>query len=420
MQLEPISVLTSLLEQNPGAKELEITYLPLPDDIGESVSFLKDGIHLGIHAPHVPQLAREFRKSYYGLRRNLMHANRMSGDEKSFELLMGSISCLLLLCPDHASAWSDRKRILLYRLDKLKASPCLGDANNSADYLTIWEGEMRYLDMLFTQHSKAPNAWSHRRWICKQMSRTSREVNQTNHPEFSSAQLMNWLTHELDVCIDIAERKPKNYYAWTHRRFIIGTLVDRIEKTEDRDYELEVMTLLKSEVGCIYPWLSRHVSDHSAAHYGGEVYRLWLSIGNQAFDSEEDAMKSKVEEIHQNLKLSLDLIELYPSHEVIWIWRRISSSFFLEYSKSKNKSLDFSIDSKKKFVEDEIAMVAAIRNEVSSGDEISSLKSQYAISYLIWILRKVKKEITAIDISNVRSLLIFDDDDILQCLWSNI
>uniref|UniRef100_A0A7S3V647 Uncharacterized protein n=1 Tax=Chaetoceros debilis TaxID=122233 RepID=A0A7S3V647_9STRA len=423
MQLEPISILTGLLQQSPGAKELEITYLPLPDDIYESVSFLKDGIHLGIHAPHVPQLAREFRKSYYGLRKKLMmHANSKSGDEKSFGLLMGSISCLLLLCPDHASAWSDRKRLLLHRLDELKASSCVRDTNNSADYSTIWEGEMSYLDLLFTQHSKAPNAWSHRRWICKQMLRATHNVNQMNHLEMSSTQLMTWFTHEIDVCINIAERKPKNYYAWTHRRFIIGTLVDRLEKTEDRDHELKVMSLLKSEVGCIHPWLCRHISDHSAAHYGGEVYRLWLSVGNQALDSVGDAMKSKEEEIHQNLKLSWELIELYPSHEVIWIWRRISASFFLEYKKSKeNIRSDFSRDSKKKFVENEIAMVANIRNEESSSDdEIGSLKSQHAISYLSWILRKIDTKIVDVDISNVRSSLIFDDNDVLQCLWSNI
>ena len=160
--------------------------------------FLKDGIHLGIHAPNLPFLARTFRQEYYSLRRSYYSNNQNYSAASSAvaasssdavvtatatatatetkqdvieKQLWNATTCLLLVCPDHASAWSDRKRILLNNNDTDVAGDgdhddalsCCGTYNNvnananntcAADNRK-WQKELEFLNLLFTQHSKA-------------------------------------------------------------------------------------------------------------------------------------------------------------------------------------------------------------------------------------------------------------------------
>ena len=156
------------------------------DDDDSNYFFVKDGIHLGIHAPNVPLLARLFRKEYYTLRHQLLLSllleekdddeedKKKENKEKDNndilhwnyqQLLWDVTSCLLLLCPDHATVWSDRKRILLQRQqqrqkrqyedkDKNK-NDNKNDNKNNNTILSIWKDEIIYLNLLFSQHSKA-------------------------------------------------------------------------------------------------------------------------------------------------------------------------------------------------------------------------------------------------------------------------
>ncbi len=203
--------ITKLIQLLHGTKidptQLEITILPDRIDGSSSSSsssgtnsnayddsdyyFLKDGIHLGIHAPNVPQLARLFRSEFYSIRhlykkstRNMkknvvvvvadddngnnvldvldnvvdvvdMNANVNDIDKREIKNRLGDATkCLLLLCPDHATAWSDRKRLLHNQCYHARFE------RNSMEYLeyvlsNVWQDEMNYLNLLFTQHSKA-------------------------------------------------------------------------------------------------------------------------------------------------------------------------------------------------------------------------------------------------------------------------
>ena len=63
-------------------------------------------------------------------------------------------TCLLAICPDHATAWADRKRALFYAFKH--AQSCISE--NEKLFVvrdTIWKNEIEYLDLLFSQHSKA-------------------------------------------------------------------------------------------------------------------------------------------------------------------------------------------------------------------------------------------------------------------------
>ena len=157
--------------------------------------------HLGMHAPDLPRLARDFRDDYYTLRKLFRHTSisikdqhRLGGQRhciNSFgaddgrpttggaavmsvgdanddtsnssasicgnavdsmvlrQRIMDATSCLLLTCPDNATAWADRRRALLF---------ALGDAEghmSSEKFENVFATELKFLDLLFTQHSKA-------------------------------------------------------------------------------------------------------------------------------------------------------------------------------------------------------------------------------------------------------------------------
>eukprot|EP00553_Chaetoceros_curvisetus_P005702 CAMPEP_0204632104 /NCGR_PEP_ID=MMETSP0717-20131115/24145_1 /ASSEMBLY_ACC=CAM_ASM_000666 /TAXON_ID=230516 /ORGANISM="Chaetoceros curvisetus" /LENGTH=298 /DNA_ID=CAMNT_0051649859 /DNA_START=149 /DNA_END=1042 /DNA_ORIENTATION=- len=102
-------------------------------------------------------------------------------------------------------------------------------------------------------------------------------------------------------------------------------------------FHKSVCTILQSEIESIEPWLRKHVSDHSAAHYGGQVCALWLSVGGvgegagigaEAPEEESSirihvSKKWRMKELFKMYQSSIALMKKFPSHEVIWIWRRI-------------------------------------------------------------------------------------------------
>lgn len=352
-QSESAKTLLLLLRQDPIPIELEITVLPIDEvqaeeggqvssEINATDDFLKVDIHLGIGAHNLPGLARDFRKDYYALRpsficnRNKLKF-RLQDDVTLNQRLNDSTTCLLMLCPDHATAWSDRRHSLL-----LSNSWNIENNDLKEHPQSLWKGEIRFLDMLFSQHSKAPNAWSHRKWICHQIviNIQNSPLNKTQVGALSQTWqlLISWARHEIKQCVKVAGRFPKNYYAWTHRSFIIRTLVDlwttdttRVHHPHNNDNVSmdPVLKLLQEEVKSINPWLRQHVSDHSAAHYGGEVLRILLQFADLELKSNINDLRWKINIIQEQLDESRRLALFFRSHEVIWIWRRICSQIFL-------------------------------------------------------------------------------------------
>ena len=146
-QSESISILIHLIQSQPRATELNITILPISESSNDNQqpsyphrSYMKEGPHLGIHATDLPFLAKDFRTEYFSLR--ALQSQSKSKSQSKLQTInldqriMDASTCLLLVCPDHATAWADRRRILLKQEDDF------GD-------------EILFLDFLFTQHSKA-------------------------------------------------------------------------------------------------------------------------------------------------------------------------------------------------------------------------------------------------------------------------
>lgn len=131
---------------------------------------VKLGGHLGLDARHLPQMARILRKAYFHARLKQQQSILPSSkDRVPYEWLetidlFHSTSCLLLIQPDHATAWADRRRCLLslQYCDLISLNP-LGFSDNDVDsYRTtdkasplLWNQELDYLDFLVTHHSKA-------------------------------------------------------------------------------------------------------------------------------------------------------------------------------------------------------------------------------------------------------------------------
>jgi len=172
---------------------------------------------------------------------------------------------------------------------------------------------------------------------------------------------------------------------------------NNVERSTLKSKELlsNISYLLKSEVDSIMCWLKSHVSDHSAAHYGGEVLRLWLQL------KMGDENEWKLIELEKIMNSTRDLIELSPSHEVIWIWRRICCEIFLNIFTRPRKNpcgitLFGSSNSMNNFIKLEIIDVLEYWTATFPRKEISgfNLKEdelciQFALKFIVWILRKI-------------------------------
>lgn len=72
--------------------------------------------------------------------------------------------------------------------------------------------EIQFLAIVFSKHPKSPSGWDHRRWCLKQhMDRVHR--NRLIESEIET---------ERELCRDMAEKFPKNYYAWMHRLWLLS------------------------------------------------------------------------------------------------------------------------------------------------------------------------------------------------------
>ena len=159
-----IKTLKNILQTEPIPKNFEITILPIYNDLESTTTnddsstvsledcFMKVDTHLGIHAPTLPLLAREFRKEYYFLRRQKisLHEDTQHQQQQAIntgtmqQRMLDATQCLLLVCPDNATAWADRRRLMLSML-----------SNDVQKIISLFENEIQFLNLLFSQHSKA-------------------------------------------------------------------------------------------------------------------------------------------------------------------------------------------------------------------------------------------------------------------------
>ena len=140
---------------------------------------LVDG-HLGLDARALPWITCELRRAFKNLQKNrhydkcrmdidhgegYNHDTTSAGAATAASKMIETTACLLLVNPDHATVWADRRRALLCTLDiSMREQRTTGsqDRFTSSDErktnhtpMKVWKDEIQYLDLMFTQHSKA-------------------------------------------------------------------------------------------------------------------------------------------------------------------------------------------------------------------------------------------------------------------------
>ncbi|KAK3606300.1 hypothetical protein CHS0354_037978 [Potamilus streckersoni] len=238
---------------------------------------------------------------------------------------------VLLVNPECSTAWNIRKELI------------------EADDITVLE-ELKFGALILSKHPKSAEAFSHRKWVLGKFldsflssSHDSTTSNgsacsyeqglvsmeaidlsvefvggmpvvqhgvENGHQDLKLQPVSEYqaqMKAELRVCEKAAEKYPCNYYAWSHRiwviqhchNFCIQLLLGELQKTEG--------------------WVSKHVSDHSGFHYR---QFLLSTLQRQA-----ECLHNQFKLLYQNLLLKehqfiVDLIHTYPGHEALWSHRK--------------------------------------------------------------------------------------------------
>ena len=114
---------TQLLQDKPNEFDIAILSDQASDEDYPDTAIVYQNGCLAVNALDLPRLASDVRRDYWQSR----------GEHNNPE---SSTKCLLLLCPDHATAWADRRRHMLRTQGNLPH-------------------ELYFLNLLMTKHTKA-------------------------------------------------------------------------------------------------------------------------------------------------------------------------------------------------------------------------------------------------------------------------
>ncbi|KAL4227340.1 Protein prenyltransferase alpha subunit repeat-containing protein 1 [Mactra antiquata] len=187
---------------------------------------------------------------------------------------------------------------------------------------------------------------------------------------------------EINVCTSSADKYPCNYYAWSHRTWII-----------QHCYNCSTQVLL-SELQTSQSWVEKHISDMCGYHYreyllttlSSQKHQLWIHFSIQ--------YTSLMEKEHHFI---LDLISTYPGHETMWYHRKFvfSSLYDLHSHISDDDNNERDCESNLKKTRLEIDYMELFKTELDSveihGVKSSSIPQQrFSQNYINWLNRTFK------------------------------
>jgi hypothetical protein len=429
-----INHITDLLNENPI--DLEITVLTTAgeedDDEDESISTpfsLKESIvlverHLGIDFNCLGYITNKIKKQYY--------RNRKQHGSHLFDIT----SCLLLVNPDHTTCYNDRRRCLLKMItEKQRQSQQQQQHQEQEDPLILtFVQEIQYINLLMTQHTKAPSSWSHRKFVVKRLIHclvarlTSNEdgassVKQTSSEIQMYTKLQHIIQQELNACSSVATKYPKNYYAWTHRIWTIQLLEEGLDsKNNVSDNGTTVSSLLSllfksivtSEIRTMWKeWIPQHTTDHSAIHYTTQLLKLQLQPScREDPQQQQEAIKVAKESfafINQLLEKPNDMVTS-NANEGVWILRRnVCSVLWNINGEGGNDDHDTGTIVQKLVVDDIQSVVDGLLKQQRDGRandvtaaiaaSASAATNIHALTFVAWC------------ITNLETIPIKDDDD---------
>lgn len=175
---------------------------------------------------------------------HLLGQKKLWLEESQFNLLSNHSRLLVLLNPDHTTAWNIR-RILV-----------------SEEYLDPWN-ELKLNALAMTRKPKSDDVFTYRQWLIEYLRK------------FKFQQLNDSIIEEeFSFCSKAYEQHSRNYYAWTYAIWLT---------TNFCRHRFDV---LQRQLDHSKIWIERHVSDYSCFHYRQLLLDCFCSISNNAIISD--------------------------------------------------------------------------------------------------------------------------------------
>ena len=225
-----------------------------------------------------------------------------------------AVSCvLILLNPSHQTALNTRKRLI-------------------QDGHIDPNRELIFTELLMRgslDAGKQSIIWDHRRWCL-------RNIHGIMGPSISLPGLQQWasseeaerfprltsaaIQHELSIIQRTCETYPRNYHAWSHWNFMINICYTSIYNISDDSFQ-DFFAIMVQEVARLRSWVDQHISDYSAMHQLCQAQKLvdYLALSDRFRDITFGTQNSLTLTQH-----SLSLVTIFPSHESLWMYLRVS------------------------------------------------------------------------------------------------
>lgn len=247
-------------------------------------------------------------------------------------------SCVAIFCSDCTTAWNVRKQHLQHCNDQ-------GTLKN----------ELHLTKLAIKRHPKSTESFAHRRWLLRKIFRTDLVLPSIMFrlkpscvkcakpklgvslpdikTEYTESQ-WSILEAELLTCNLAAEWHVSNYSAWSHRSWVITSLV--------LPYLLQTRSMkgthiIIHELDTVLNWVELNVSDHSGMSHCKEVLCM-LTITSLYFDKQLCLCQNSIlnrQEPYAEFALSIvlqkwleviqrcnDLLQLYNGcHEALWMFK---------------------------------------------------------------------------------------------------
>jgi hypothetical protein len=236
---------------------LPSNFLNLPSVEGPSSPLiLVDDISIGVPKRVLVRAFITARRNLYGF----LDVSRSVADDVDDALL--STFVVLLFDPEHLAAANLRKRILL------EGQKDTADDSKGSLMLQAAKRELIAIETLLTsplhRHTKSPTLWYHRRWVLRHF---LTYLRWGTHESFDPKGLWQQIYRpELLIVMKAGEHHPRNYYAWSHARW----LVDNLRADADG---AALPSSLADSMELVQEWCLKHQSDIS-----GWSFLLYLYI----------------------------------------------------------------------------------------------------------------------------------------------
>jgi len=296
--------INSLFESDPNIDEYGILFGETSSDSSLTENFVLLDHKLGISVRVLQPMFLEAHKIFFSVRRRVCQSGAdgkqldSACSEGCLFSLIQSSRVLLMINPDQQTAWNLRKQLV------------------ENGYIEA-QAELKFLDLIFTKHAKKPSSWAHRGWCVNLLVQRFLE-GQVKDEDSNDApsELSLLLQNELKVCTQVADRYPRNYYAWAHRCRLLPYLSS---------------AQLAQELEFSKQWMKRHVSDFSCLNYRILVFSIVFFPAGKT-DHELACIFIK-----NDLEWLSDLIENYPGHISLWYYRKALIKWWCETPASSSE-----------------------------------------------------------------------------------